>query len=76
MDCMMRAVLAVFASLFIAMTPAYAEWHKAETDRFVIYSDSSPEDLRIFAEQLERFHVAMELETGPTFARTQPAKPA
>ena len=52
-----------FAGLFAA-TPAMAAWHKAESERFVIYSDSSERDVRTFAERLERYHVAMTIVTG------------
>lgn len=57
----------------VTTTPAFAAWHKAETDRFVIYSDSSPEDLRSFAEVLERYHVSMELETGRSLPVPSPS---
>lgn len=60
-------LIAYFALMFGAFTlvqPAHAAWHKAESDRFVIYSDSRAEDLELFAEMLERYHVAMELESG------------
>ena len=57
-----RFVLAAFALL--AAHPAWAEWHRAESDRFVIYADSRAEDLREFAQVLERYHVAMEMESG------------
>jgi len=53
----------VFSAIFMA-SPAKAAWHKAESDRFVIYSNSAPGDLQSFAEMLERYHVAMELESG------------
>ena len=63
---MMSVMLRWFAAslLLIAAQPAWAEWHRAETDRFVIYSDSSEGDIRIFAERLERYHVAMTQITG------------
>ncbi len=54
----------VFAALVGLAAPAAAEWHKAESDRFVIYADSRAEDLAEFAQMLERYHVAMELESG------------
>ena len=57
------ALLALAAGLFLHAGPAQAEWHKAESDRFVIYADTRPEDLKQYAQLLERFHVALELET-------------
>ena len=59
-----RTLLAVFLACFAFASPAFAAWHKAESDRFVIYSDSRPEDLKELGELLERYHIAMELETG------------
>lgn len=58
------ALAAMFIAFSVMTTPAFAAWHKAESDRFVIYSDSRPEDLRELGEMLERYHIAMELETG------------
>lgn len=63
---MISVVLRIFAAAMVlaASHPALAEWHRAESERFVIYSDSRPEDIQSFAQMLERYHVAMELETG------------
>ena len=44
--------------------PVSAAWHKAESDRFVIYADDSPKDIQRFSENLERYHKAMELITN------------
>ncbi|MEM6584676.1 MAG: tetratricopeptide repeat protein [Pseudomonadota bacterium] len=57
-------LLLLAAVLFTLAHPAQAAWHKAETDRFIIYSDSRAEDLADFGDKLERFHQAMEQETG------------
>ncbi|WP_252260263.1 DUF1570 domain-containing protein [Erythrobacter aurantius] len=67
------AVLAILASPLVVSSPASAAWHKAESDRFVIYSDSRAEDLEGFAELLERYHVALELETGRTVPVPSPS---
>jgi tetratricopeptide (TPR) repeat protein len=58
-----RLILALAACAGLA-APAAAQWHKAESENFVIYSDSSAEDIREFSQRLERFHVAMTLLTG------------
>ncbi|MEM8723959.1 MAG: DUF1570 domain-containing protein [Pseudomonadota bacterium] len=58
------SVLVLLAAMLLVSSPARAAWHKAESDRFVIYSDSRGEDLEKFAEMLEKYHVAMELESG------------
>lgn len=56
---------AAFAfALVLGASPALAEWHKAESERFVVYSDMSAQDIKAFAERLERFHVAMAKVTG------------
>ncbi|WP_299191662.1 DUF1570 domain-containing protein [uncultured Erythrobacter sp.] len=57
------ALLAMMAGTLIFANPAEAKWHKAESERFVIYSDSRAEDIEQFASLLERYHVALELET-------------
>ncbi|MEM7781440.1 MAG: hypothetical protein AAF697_13710 [Pseudomonadota bacterium] len=64
---------AIFAALLLVPTAAHAAWHKAESDRFVIYSDSRADDLVDFAEMLERYHLAMELESGRTVPRPSPS---
>ncbi|QIQ86752.1 DUF1570 domain-containing protein [Erythrobacter sp.] len=55
---------AFFAAALVLAVPAQAEWHRAESERFIIYSDSRADDLAEFAETLERYHVALSLETG------------
>lgn len=64
---MIKAVFRTFAAA-IALAgiavPASAEWHQASSDHFVIYADDKPADIRIFAENLERYHSAMEFVTG------------
>ncbi|HYU95488.1 MAG TPA: tetratricopeptide repeat protein [Sphingomicrobium sp.] len=50
----MRALILFVAILFFA-APASAEWWEARTDHFIIYSKSSAQDAKNFAEQLERY---------------------
>ncbi|WP_296718094.1 DUF1570 domain-containing protein [Erythrobacter sp.] len=57
-----RLIVAAFA--LFAAAPAWADWNKAESDHFVIYSDSNADDIREFSERLERYHVAMTRITG------------
>lgn len=62
---MISMLIRVVAALaLLTAQPVLAEWNKVESDRFVIYSDSRAEDLAEFARMLERYHVAMELESG------------
>ena len=67
-----RAIFALSLSLFIT-TPAFAAWHKAESDRFVIYADDSVKDIQRFSENLERYHKAMEFLTQ---TRIDPPSPS
>ena len=43
----------------LAIGPAEAAWHEARSNHFIIYSDQSPDELKRFAEQLERFDQAV-----------------
>lgn len=53
----------LFAALaaLIAPSAASAAWHVAESKHFVVYSDDDSDDLKEFAEQLERFDAAVRL---------------
>ena len=70
---LLRTICALTLGFWALTTPAIAAWHKAESERFVIYSDSRPEDLRNLAEMLEQYHVAMELETGRRLPAPSPS---
>ncbi|MGX7925512.1 DUF1570 domain-containing protein [Tsuneonella sp. HG094] len=63
------------ATLIIAWcaTPAAAEWHKAESEHFVIYADDGEKDIRKFAEMLERYRSAMEFATGFKYPKPSPS---
>lgn len=60
----MRNRIALAAAALALAAPAQAKWHKAESPHFVVYADDSEQDVRKFAEILERFHSAMGLLTG------------
>ena len=47
--------LAALTALILAPSQAMAEWYEAKTNHFIIYSQQKPEQLRQYAEQLERF---------------------
>lgn len=51
---MLRKLLLLLA-LLVAPGVAHAEWHEASTPHFVVYSNDSPEAVRKFAADLERF---------------------
>lgn len=67
------ALLALAASALTFAQPASAAWHRAESDRFVIYADDSEKDILEFAANLERYHRAMEIITGRTVAPPSPS---
>ena len=52
---MKRLLLAVLATALLVPHTAWAAWTEAKSRHFVIYSEQSPERLRAFAEELERF---------------------
>lgn len=59
---LVRLVAAV--SLALAAQPASAAWHKASSKHFIIYGDMRPEELRDYAERLERFDQAVRRVRG------------
>ena len=68
----MRILLIAVLALLIS-APAKAEWHVAESDRFVIYADDSEKDIQKFGEMLERFHSAMEYILRRNVAKPSPS---
>ena len=60
----MRNWTALAVATLALAAPAQAKWHKAESPHFIVYADDSEQDIRKFAEILERFHSAMRLLTG------------
>lgn len=57
----MIRTLGLAIALAMLAAPAQAHWHKAESEHFVIYADTSESSLNRFAEVLERYNAAMEL---------------
>src|SRR5947209_4161444 len=51
--------LAVNALLGAAAPPAQAAWQEAKSKHFIIYADERPDELRAYAEKLERFDQAV-----------------
>ena len=54
---LLTGLFALAASL--SATTAHAEWHKATSNNFIVYSDGSASDAREFAAKLERFHYVL-----------------
>lgn len=40
-------------------SPAHAAWHEASSDHFLIYSNQSEKNVRVFSKRLESYHDAM-----------------
>ena len=68
----MRYLIAVIAA-FLFAAPAQAEWYEASSDHFVIYAEDSESDVRKFAENLERYHAALERVTGRDIVKPSPS---
>jgi hypothetical protein len=52
---------------------AYAEWHEASSDHFLVIADQNEKDTREFAERLERFHAAMYYILGRETQKISPS---
>jgi Flp pilus assembly protein TadD len=63
----------VAALTLLAAAPAWAEWYEASSDHFVIFADDKEADIRKFAENLERYHSAMEFLTGRDLQKPSPS---
>ena len=53
--------LAIALTALLVPSAASAAWHLAESKHFVVYSDDEADDLKEYAEQLERFDAAVRL---------------
>lgn len=53
---LIRIVSLAIALLALAPAPALADWRRAESQNFVVYSDGSERSLRDYTAKLERFH--------------------
>jgi tetratricopeptide (TPR) repeat protein len=54
-----RRLIPLLASVFIAASPAHAEWWEAKTEHFVIYAQDGERSTREFATKLESFDHAL-----------------
>lgn len=52
---MRRVAVLIFACLSLTSSPAEAEWRRAVSTHFTLYSEGRPDQLRAAAERLERF---------------------
>lgn len=69
---MLSAVCRITIALLTAQ-PAWADWHEASSDHFVIYADDKERDIQRFAEELERYHSAMASLTGRATDKPSPS---
>lgn len=51
--------LVAFLFAVSASSPVFAHWHEAQSEHFVVYADDSADDVKKFAEMLERYHSAL-----------------
>jgi len=54
-----RRLIPLLASVFLAATPAHAEWWEAKTEHFVIYAQDSERSTKEFATKLESYDHAL-----------------
>lgn len=54
----------VVAALLVAPAPAHAAWYEAKSKHFIIYADEGPNELKQYAEKLERFDKAVRYIRG------------
>lgn len=60
----LNRLLLGLAVLVLAPTAAFADWRKAESTHFVVYSDGSERSLRDYTARLERFHGLLRARFG------------
>jgi tetratricopeptide (TPR) repeat protein len=65
--------IAIAFLVLLAAQPAWADWHEASSDHFVIYADDKERDIERFAEELERYHSAMAFLIGRSFDKPSPS---
>lgn len=65
--------LALFLMTLFIPGQAYAEWHEASSDHFLVIADQNEKDTREFAERLERFHTAMHYILGRETQKISPS---
>lgn len=55
--------LVAFLFAVSVSSPVFAHWHEAQSEHFVVYADDDAEDVKKFAEMLERYHSALRFLT-------------
>lgn len=67
---MKLSFVAAAVSLMALAAPADAEWWEAETDHFIVYSESSQADAKKFAEKMEQLDMSLRSLQNVQFAPT------
>lgn len=67
-------VLAALALTLVSVTPARAEWLKAESERFIVYGDGNPRQLVAYTEKLETFDRLLRWKMGLPIDEVPPRK--
>lgn len=62
---MSRLALLLGAVCALLAGPAHAEWRRAESEHFIVYSDGSERSLRDYTAKLERFDALLRVRFGP-----------
>lgn len=68
------ATLAVAAATAAGVAPAHADWIKAESERFIVYSDGGEGKLREFVQELESYDRFLRLRMGLEVNEAPPRK--
>ena len=68
------AVLSILAAISAGVAPAHADWLKAESERFIVYSEGGEGKLREFVQELETFDRFLRLRMGLDVNETPPRK--
>lgn len=69
-------LVALFLALLATSTAAQAEWWRAETDHFIVYSEDAKDSTEAFAIGLERFDNALRILQGMELRPDQPISAA
>ena len=67
----MLRFLTALTLILLAAAPANAEWRRAVSPHFIVYSEGPPEEIREFTETLERFDALLKL-MSPIAAEESP----
>jgi hypothetical protein len=69
------ATLSVAAATAAGVAPAHADWIKAESERFIVYSDGGEGKLREFVQELESCDRFLRLRMGLEVDEAPPKRP-